>query len=168
MTNKKAKETRAIAVARDVHVNVLLLAQQFSEELETICRTEDLSHAQYVALWRLCLIEDSEAGIPTSSVADGLLNKSSDTTRLVDRLERAGLVERLRNPADRRGVLVRATEEGRRRFLATTPKLQKYHETQWSHLTSIEIEQFKHLAAKALWGNSVPDDIPAATPTASN
>ena len=105
-------------------MNVLLLANRSLEQFEAICRTEDLTHSQYVALWTLCLADDADVGIPVSAVSDGLLNRASDTTRLLDRLEKAGLVERLPNPADRRGVLVRATPAGRKRFEAVTPKLQ--------------------------------------------
>ena len=65
-----------------------------------------------MALWVLCLADDPDAGLPIGAVADGLLNRASDTTRLIDRLERAGLAERFPNPADRRGVLVRATRAG--------------------------------------------------------
>jgi DNA-binding MarR family transcriptional regulator len=39
---------------------------------------------------------------------------SSAATRLVDRLEEEGLVTRMRDPSDRRGVLVAITEAGRR------------------------------------------------------
>jgi DNA-binding MarR family transcriptional regulator len=145
------RETRAVRVGREVHVNVLLLANRSLEQLEDICRTEDVTHSQYVALWTLCLAEDPDAGVPVGAVADGLLNRASDTTRLIDRLERAGLAERLPNPADRRGVLVRATEEGRRRFAALTPKLQDFHAEQWSNLTSRELEDLRRLLAKALW-----------------
>ena len=137
--------------ARDVHLNILLLANRSLEQLEEICRTEDLTHAQYVALWTLCLTDDPEAGLPVGAVADGLLNRAADATRLIDRLERAGLAERLRNPADRRGVLVRATPEGRRRFDAVTPKIQRFHASQWSNLTAAEIHELGRLAAKALW-----------------
>ena len=78
--------------------------------MEEICREAGLTHPQYVALWTLCLTDDPDAGLPIGAVADGLLNRASDTTRLIDRLERAGLVERLPNPDDRRGVLVRADD----------------------------------------------------------
>jgi DNA-binding MarR family transcriptional regulator len=148
----RRREPRGVRVAREVHVNVLLLANRSLEQLEDICRTEGLTHSQYVALWTLCLADDPEAGIPVSAVSDGLLNRASDTTRLIDRLERAGLAERLPNPADRRGVLVRATEEGHRRFSAVTPKLQKFHASQWSNLTSREVDQLHHLLGKSLWG----------------
>jgi DNA-binding MarR family transcriptional regulator len=60
-------------------------------------RTEDLTHSQYVAPWTLCLADDADVGIPVSAVSDGLLNRASDTTRLLDRLEKAGLVERRRS-----------------------------------------------------------------------
>jgi DNA-binding MarR family transcriptional regulator len=107
-----------------------------------------------VALWTLCLADDADLGIPVSAVSDGLLNRASDTTRLLDRLEKAGLVERLPNPADRRGVLVRATPAGRKRFEAVTPKLQAFHATQWANLTHAEVEGLHRLLAKALWGSA--------------
>ena len=38
---------------------------------------------------------------------------SGSTTTMIDRLEKAGLVERTKNPADRRGTHVRITEDAR-------------------------------------------------------
>jgi DNA-binding MarR family transcriptional regulator len=146
------REPRAVRVARDVHVNVLLLANRSLERLEEICRSEGLTHSQYVALWNLCLAEDAGSGVPATAVSDGLLNRASDTTRLIDRLERAGLAERLPNPSDRRGVLVRATDEGRRRFGAVTPRIQEFHAKQWSNLSPVETDELRHLLTKALWG----------------
>lgn len=156
------REPKTIRIARDVHLNVILLANRSLDQVEEICRSEDLTHPQYVALWTLCLAGDADAGIPMSAVSDGLLNRASDTTRLVDRLERAGLVERLPNPADRRGVLVRATAEGRKRFAAVTPKLQAFHATQWATLTREEVGELNRLLAKALWNGPEhePDRVP--------
>jgi DNA-binding MarR family transcriptional regulator len=147
-------EPRTVAVGREVHVNVLLLADRNLRELEEICAAEGVTHQQYVALWTLCLADDPDAGVPMGTVADGLLNRASDTTRLVDRLERAGFAERMPHPGDRRSVLVRATAEGQRVFAAVTPKLQEFHRRQWSNLTSDELTTLKRLAAKALWGDA--------------
>ena len=130
------REPRAVRVGRDVHVNVLLLANRSLDALEEICQADGITHQQYVALWTLCLADDPDAGLPVGAVADGLLNRASDTTRLIDRLEKAGLAERLPNPNDRRSVLVRATAAGRRVFAAVTPKLQEFHRRQWSALST--------------------------------
>ena len=148
------REPRAVRVGRDVHVNVLLLASRNLDALDEICHAEGITHQQYVALWTLCLSAEAEAGLPMGAVADGLLNRASDTTRLVDRMERAGLAERLPNPNDRRGVLVRATAKGRRVFAAVTPRLQEYHRRQWSSLSSAELDTLDGLLAKALWGDA--------------
>jgi DNA-binding MarR family transcriptional regulator len=137
-----------------VHINVLLLANQSLDVLEEICQGNGITHQQYVALWTLCLTEDSGTGVPMGAVADGLLNRASDTTRLIDRLEKAGLAERLTNPTDRRSVLVRATPSGHRVFETVTPQLQEYHRRQWSNLSSDEVGVLHGLLAKALWGDA--------------
>ena len=148
-----AREPKAVRVGRDVHINVLLLANRSLDTLDEICVAEGITHQQYVALWTLCLADEPEAGVPMGAVADGLLNRASDTTRLIDRLEKAGLAERLPNPTDRRSVLVRATAEGRRVFAAVTPKLQAFHRRQWSNLSPAEVDALHALLAKALWGD---------------
>src|SRR6476659_8527199 len=79
------REPRAVRVGRDVHLNVLLLANRAMERLEEICRSEGITHSQYVALWTLCLSDDADVGIPVGAVADGLLARAADTTRLIDR-----------------------------------------------------------------------------------
>jgi DNA-binding MarR family transcriptional regulator len=150
------REPRGVARGRNVHLNILLLANRSLEQLESICRKADLTHAQYVALFVLCLTPESGAdGLPIGAIADGLLNRASDTTRLVDRLERAGLAERFPNPVDRRGVLVRATDKGRRVFEEITPDIQELHRTQWGNLSVDETTQLDHLLLKALWGDDL-------------
>jgi DNA-binding MarR family transcriptional regulator len=46
-------------------------------------------------------------------IASDMVARDPDVTRLVDRLEKAGLVERRRSEDDRRVVLVRITPKGR-------------------------------------------------------
>jgi DNA-binding MarR family transcriptional regulator len=153
-TTETLREPRALRVARDEHVNILLLANRGLDALDAICQEHKITHAQYVALWTLCLVDDPDAGIPVGTVADGLLNLAADATRMIDRMERAGLVERLPNPADRRSVLVRATRPGRDAFAAVTPALQEFHRRQWANLTVAEIDTLNGLLAKALWGDA--------------
>ncbi len=148
----KLREPRAVRAARDAHVNVILAANRGLGQLEEICREHGLTHSQYVALWVLCLGDDPDAGLPIGSVADGLLTRAADVTRLVDRLEQAGLAERFPHPTDRRGVLVRATRRGRDIFAAATAEVQAFHRTQWSNLDPAELDTLNRLLVKALWG----------------
>lgn len=44
---------------------------------------------------------------------------SASTTALIDRLERAGMVERVSHPTDRRSILVAATDQAEQKIAAT-------------------------------------------------
>lgn len=54
----------------------------------------------------------SPAGLTCGQIADRMITRDPDVTRLTDRLVRAGLAERERAEADRRIVEVRITEAG--------------------------------------------------------
>lgn len=51
-------------------------------------------------------------GYPRCEIARRLVDRSPDVTRLIDRLERQGLVERARSDADRRLSVTRVTRRG--------------------------------------------------------
>jgi DNA-binding MarR family transcriptional regulator len=55
---------------------------------------------------------DDEQGTKPRDLAQSSLITSGAMTSRLDRLERAGLIARQPDPADRRGVLVRLTDEG--------------------------------------------------------
>ena len=135
------RETRRTRLTRDAHVSVIVAGNRFVDGMERICREEGVSQSQYVALWVLCLADDPEVGVPVGAIADGLLNRASDITRLVDRLVQVGMVERMPNPADRRGVLVRATPAGHGVFERLAPRVREYHLGQWADVSNDELEK---------------------------
>ncbi len=57
-------------------------------------------------------LEEAEDGLPMNELAGRLLASKSGLTRVVDRMEAAGLVRRERPPADRRVVKVQLTPAG--------------------------------------------------------
>ncbi len=69
----------------------------------------------------LVLTESGDKHLRMSELADAALLTRSGMTRLVDRLERQGLVRRERCPADGRGTFAVITEEGAARFAAARP-----------------------------------------------
>ncbi|MEX2196103.1 MAG: MarR family transcriptional regulator [Thermoleophilaceae bacterium] len=66
----------------------------------------------------LTLASAEEDKLRMSEIADSVLLSRSGLTRLCDRLERDGLIERSECSTDRRGAYARLTGEGRRRFAA--------------------------------------------------
>jgi DNA-binding MarR family transcriptional regulator len=68
-----------------------------------------LSATQYNAL--RILRGAGKAGLACSTIGERMVTQDSDITRLLDRLEKKGLIERARGPKDRRVVVVRATRQ---------------------------------------------------------
>ena len=152
-TTALPKESRAARVGRLAHLNVLIAADRDRDAIEERCKPEGITMAQYATLWVLCLA-DAPEGVTTGALADGLITRTPDVTRLVDRLVNAGLAERAQSPPDRRVVLVRPTAKGREVFARVAPRVTEYHEQQWSNLSKSELETLHTLLAKALWGNT--------------
>ncbi len=79
-----------------------------------LAREHDLPLSSYEVLLYL---NDSESGrMRMSELADSVLLSRSGLTRLVDRLERDGLLKRERCDSDARGFFAEITPEGRRAF----------------------------------------------------
>lgn len=97
----------------------LMRAQQLVlGQLEQAVRPFGLSYARYELLTLLSFSRRAE--LPLSKVGERLQVHPASVTGVVDKLEQQGLVERVRNPEDRRVVLARITEEGRRVAAAAT------------------------------------------------
>src|SRR5215216_1808410 len=58
-------------------------------------------------------LEETPDGLRMNELAEQILYSKSGFTRVVDRLEEAGLVQRVRPANDRRSILVVLTDEGR-------------------------------------------------------
>jgi DNA-binding MarR family transcriptional regulator len=71
----------------------------------------------------LVQLEESPEGIPMNALAERILYSKSGFTRVVDRMEEAGLVRRVRPEHDRRTILVVLTENGR----DTMERARRYH-----------------------------------------
>ena len=57
-------------------------------------------------------LEESPNGVPMNELAERILYSKSGFTRVVDRMEEAGLVRRVRPEHDRRSILVLLTDKG--------------------------------------------------------
>jgi DNA-binding MarR family transcriptional regulator len=60
----------------------------------------------------LRILRGTPAGHPRGEIAERMVNRAPDMTRLIDRLARRGLVRRTRSRSDRRVSLTRITPKG--------------------------------------------------------
>src|SRR5580700_7205737 len=66
-----------------------------------ILKSEDLSATQYNVLR---ILRGSPDGLPCGEIASRMITRDPDVTRLLDRLEKRGLIARWRETKDRRMV----------------------------------------------------------------
>src|SRR3954451_11327138 len=87
------------------------LAREREARLEVVYREHGLEPG-----WHDVLATLRRQGAPyrmrPSDFTGMLMLTSSGTTKRLDRLERAGLIDRTPDPADRRGVLITLTDKG--------------------------------------------------------
>src|SRR5215831_15188507 len=69
-----------------------------------VLKEEDLSPTQYNVLR---ILRGAPDGLPCGEIADRMITRDPDVTRLLDRLEKRGLISRWREAKDRRMVLAR-------------------------------------------------------------
>jgi DNA-binding MarR family transcriptional regulator len=81
-----------------------------------LAREHDMPLSSYEVL--LFLNDSDDGRMRMSELADSVLLSRSGLTRLVDRLERQGLLKRERCESDARGLFAEITPEGRRAFAA--------------------------------------------------
>jgi DNA-binding MarR family transcriptional regulator len=87
-----------------------------------------------------------------SELASTLMVTTGAMTNVLDRLEEAGLTRRLRNPADRRSVIVEATDAGVSLWYAAVNELGAQEASVVSVLTASEQRQLNGLLRKLLAG----------------
>lgn len=100
--------------------------------------------------------------LPTLAVADRLVSRAPDITRLLDKLERRGLVFRERSPRDRRVVHLGITDAGIALLDEIAGPLRACHEKQLGHLSAADLKRLVTLL-KAVRQPHEPEDSPWRT-----
>jgi DNA-binding MarR family transcriptional regulator len=106
----------------------------------------DLTAQQYNLLRLLRAAHDP---VPTLALAERLVSRAPDITRMLDKLEDRGLITRTRSTKDRRAVLVAITEVGVALLDRIADPLRECHERQLGHLGPAELKALTALLKAA-------------------
>lgn len=118
--------------------------RMFEDELFS---RSDLTAQQYNVL-RL-LRSEYPRSLPTLTLANRLVSRAPDITRILDKLERRSLVVRERLPGNRRVVQVRLAEPGVELLEQLSDPLKQCHEQQLGHLTVEQLQLLGDLLRQA-------------------
>lgn len=147
---------------QEAYLNILRTADRLSRSFGKLFKDKRISNSQYNVL-RILRGAGGE-GVPALEVADRLVSRDPDITRLVDRLEKASLVTRSRTARDRRVVLIRITGAGLALLDELEQPVRELHRAQLGHMTPDELQTMSDLLVKAR--NSTTDSEQAAVAVA--
>lgn len=102
-----------------------------SRGMVQIMKTEDISSTQYNVLR---ILRGAPEGLACGEIADRMITRDPDVTRLLDRLEKRELISRCRETKDRRTVMTRITPEGLKLLARLDEPVQEAHRKQLGHL----------------------------------
>jgi DNA-binding MarR family transcriptional regulator len=98
-----------------------------------------------------------ERGLCRNDVRDRLVSQVPDVTRLLDRMEEMGLVERERDTGDRRMVFTRLTRKGAQLLARIDEPVTRLHHRQLGHLGATKLRKLIELLAEARAGSAAAD-----------
>ncbi|HEY3973456.1 MAG TPA: MarR family transcriptional regulator [Candidatus Sulfotelmatobacter sp.] len=106
----------------------------------------DLSPTQYNVLR---ILRGTPEGLPCGEIACRMITRDPDVTRLLDRLEKRGLISRCRENVDRRMVMARITPEGLKLLASLDPPVVEAHRRQLGHLSKEQLRALSELLGAA-------------------
>jgi DNA-binding MarR family transcriptional regulator len=131
----------------EVFLNLMRTADAFMRGGEEILKLAGLSHNQYNVL--RILRGAGENGLCCREVAERMITRDPDITRLVDRLERRGLLTRSRDSKDRRVITVRITPAGQKILRDLDGPMAERNRNLLSHMDKGDLRKLTELLEAA-------------------
>ncbi|MBK8101108.1 MAG: MarR family transcriptional regulator [Planctomycetes bacterium] len=145
---QEIKQTKPFtSLAEETFLNLQRTADRLlAEEAEVLAR-HDLTPPQYNVL--RILRGAGANGHPCQEIAARMISRVPDITRLVDRLEQAGLATRARDQQDRRVVTVRIAPRGEQLLASIDPTMRELPKRLFGALTTRDLQTLNDLLVRA-------------------
>ncbi len=131
-----------------ISVKLLKVCEHIESERAALFKASGLSLPQYNVLRILRGAQGEE--LPCHEVGARMLKRVPDVTRLLDRLEQRGLIERWRCAEDRRVVRTRITDAGLDLLAGIDQPLGELIAREFSHFTDRKLAQLDRLLGDLL------------------
>lgn len=137
---------RIVSAEETAFLELLRTTDMLSRPMAALLKSEDLSSTQYNVLR---ILRGAPEGLPCGEIGNRMITRDPDITRLLDRLEKRGLVSRCRETKDRRMVLTRITDAGLELLERLDEPVQEVHRAQLGHLGKERLQALVELAQAA-------------------
>jgi len=128
---------------QEAYLNILRTSSELEAQVEQLLKPHGITTAQFNVLR---ILRGAEAeGLCRNAVRDRMISRMPDMTRLLDRMEASGLVERERSTHDRRHVSTHITAQGRKLLEKVVPKVNELHQKQLGHLSPKQLATLSEL-----------------------
>jgi DNA-binding MarR family transcriptional regulator len=138
---KQKKPFRSLQ--QEAYLSVVRTSTSLTDAMEDLVKARGISATQYNVL-RILRGSGAE-GLCRNELRHRMLTRMPDMTRLLDRMEDAGLVVRAREGDDRRMVMTRITEQGRRLLDDLDAPVMALHRKQMAGLTDAQLRSLSDL-----------------------
>jgi len=131
------------STAQEATIALLRTASVVTRTVARVIEPSGLSLAQYNAL--RIIRGAGTGGIPTLSIRERMIDEGTTITRLLDKLEDAGLIRRERTVPDRRQVMCFTTDAGRALLNELDPQVNAADEEVVAALNELQLDRFIEL-----------------------
>ncbi|HME08566.1 MAG TPA: MarR family transcriptional regulator [Bryobacteraceae bacterium] len=137
---REIRQTKPFAsVEEEALLNLSRTAEALHQKTSEVLKPFDISATQYNVL--RILRGAGDAGLPCSQIGERMVTADPDITRLLDRLEKRGLIERERSTEDRRMVITRIARQGLDFLAGTDTAIQQSLKKNLGHLGKAKLQQ---------------------------
>ena len=144
-----AKVRREGSPEEAAFLDLLRTADMLTRGADWVLKAEDLSQTQYNVLR---ILRGTPQGLPCGEIANRMITRDPDVTRLLDRMEKRSLISRSRESRDRRLVLARITPKGLTLVNRLDEPIQKILRKQLGHMGKDRLQALAELLAAARSG----------------
>jgi len=143
MDSRSKSSGLAVSLENRVFVAILQTADTLGQEIEQLLKAAGLTGAQYNVL-RILRGAQPE-GLPCRGIGDRMISHDPDMTRLLDRLEKRGLISRERQTDDRRVVKTRITPQALSLLKTMDQPVRELHKRQFRHMSHTRLKVLSDL-----------------------
>jgi DNA-binding MarR family transcriptional regulator len=143
MSSRSKSSGASVPIQDRIFVALLQTADTLSQQAEQFLKTAGLTGTQYNVL-RILRGAEPE-GLPCRGIGDRMISHDPDMTRLLDRMEKRGLITRERQTDDRRVVKTRITPQALSLLKTLDQPIHELHKRQFRHMPATRLKILSRL-----------------------